>query len=88
MQAVTTIGLDIAKSVFQVHGRSPSHVTAHEAAWGLPGRHPGSSGALDPAAVRRDLLGSAPALLDALPMSFDCDMAYITPASCCDPRTA
>ena len=26
MQAVTTIGLDIAKSVFQVHGRSPSHV--------------------------------------------------------------
>ena len=46
MQAVTTIGLDIAKSVFQVHGRSPSYVTAHEAAWGLPGRHPGSSGAL------------------------------------------
>ena len=26
MQEVTTIGLDIAKSVFQVHGRSPSHV--------------------------------------------------------------
>ena len=35
MQAVTTIGLDIAKSVFQVHGRSPSHVTALEADWDL-----------------------------------------------------
>ena len=68
---------------------SLSHVTAHEAAWaGLPGRHPGSSGALDPAVVRRDLLGSALALLAALRVSFGCDMAYTTPASCCDPRTA
>ena len=57
-----------------------NHITAHEVA-GLPGRHPGSSGALDPAVVRRDLLGTAPALLDALPMSFDCDMAYTIPAS-------